>query len=99
MDMAKLGCRFASVDRHWANLRMHEGQKTRDLTGGYAEFARVAWDQLLENWSRLQNPVAVANDIFCALEGLLMKEQKLSSSLLESTSYRAGRVLTKMRFW
>lgn len=99
MDMAKSGCVFASVDRHWANLRMHEGQKTWDLTGAYAELARVAWNQLRENWARLDDPIAVADDIFCALEGLLRKEREVSSNLLESTSYRVGRFLTKRKFW
>jgi glycosyltransferase involved in cell wall biosynthesis len=99
MDMAKSGCKFASVDRHWANLRMHEGQKTHDLTSAYIELARTARDHLHETWSKLENPVIVANDIFLGLERVLDKERELSRGLLESTSYRMGRVLTKMKFW
>lgn len=99
MDMAKSGCTFESVDRHWANLRMHEGQKTWDLFGGSVELARVAWDQLRENWDHVANPVEVADDIFCALEQLLAREQKASANLRESTSYRLGRMLTKRKFW
>ena len=30
MRMARVGCSFASVPRHWANLRMHADQKTAD---------------------------------------------------------------------
>jgi glycosyltransferase involved in cell wall biosynthesis len=98
MDMAKLGCAFASVDRHWANLRMHQGQKTWDLTSANAELARVAWNQLRENWACLDNPIAVVDDIFCVLEKLIKKERLVSSNLLESTSYRVGRFLTKLKF-
>lgn len=99
MDMAKWGAVFSSVDRHWANLRMHDSQKTSDLTGAAAELARVAWDRLHENWTRLDDPTAVADDIFSALEGLLAKERQVSSNLQESTSYRVGRFLTKQKFW
>jgi glycosyltransferase involved in cell wall biosynthesis len=98
-DMAKSGCKFDSVDRHWANLRMHAGQKTSDLTGAHAELARVAWSQLRENWDLLHDPLAIADDIFCALDGILQKERRLSDGLSKSTSYRIGRFLTKGRFW
>jgi glycosyltransferase involved in cell wall biosynthesis len=99
MDLAKAGCTFASIDRHWANLRMHEGQKTWNLTGAYAELARVAWDHLRQNWERVADPISVADDIFCALEGLLQSERQVSNNLLQSTSYRVGRFLTKPKFW
>jgi glycosyltransferase involved in cell wall biosynthesis len=99
MDLAKAGCTFASVDRHWANLRMHEAQKTWNLTGAYAELARVAWDHLRQNWERVADPISVADDIFCALEGLLQSERQTSTDLLQSTSYRVGRFLTKPKFW
>lgn len=99
MDMAKSGCTFASVDRHWANLRMHEGQKTQDLTAAHAELSRVAWDQLRENWKRLADPLAIADDIFSAIEHLLTKEREISRKLTQSTSYRLGRFVTKRKFW
>jgi|SRR5579862_1667683 len=99
MDMAKSGCKFESVDRHWANLRMHESQKTWDQFGGSVELARVAWNQLRENWGRLANPVEIADDIFSVLEQLAVREQKVSASLRDSTSYRLGRMLTKRKFW
>jgi hypothetical protein len=99
MDMAKMGCKFASVDRHWANFRIHDSQKTRDLNRASAELARVAWDQLQENYTRAENPRAIANDIFFALDDLFTEQQALSRSLLKSTSYRVGRVLTKTKFW
>ncbi len=99
MDMARAGCKFDSTDRHWANLRKHDGQKTRDLTSVHMEVARVAHDRLLANWSSIENPVAIAKDIFSAVEGLLKNEQESLKRYSESTSYRLGRVLTKMRFW
>jgi glycosyltransferase involved in cell wall biosynthesis len=99
MDMAKSDCVFASVDRHWANLRMHQGQKTRDLTGGSVELAHVAWNQLLENWAHLDKPIEVADDIFCALEKLVAGERAASAKLRDSASYRIGRFLTRRKFW
>ena len=99
MDMASAGCKFESVNRHWANLRIHKGQKTRELANTHLEVARVAHDRLLANWTRVENPTAIAKDIFCAIEGLLKSEQESSKRYAESTSYRLGRALTKMRFW
>ena len=99
MDMARAGCKFDSVDRHWSNLRKHDGQKTHDLTNTHLEVARVAHDHLLANWSRVENPVAIANEIFCAVEVLLKSEQETAKRYSESTSYRLGRALTKIRFW
>ena len=95
MAMAKAGCVFESVDRHWANLRMHEDQKTWDLSGAYAELARVAWDETRANWNRLDDPTAIADEIFSALEGLIEQERRTSQNLLGSTSYRLGRFVTK----
>ncbi|HEX4410969.1 MAG TPA: glycosyltransferase family 2 protein [Xanthobacteraceae bacterium] len=99
MAMAKAGCVFTSVDRHWADLRMHEDQKTWELGKALAELARVAWDETRECWSSLDNPIAIADDIFSAVEALLMHEQNASQNVLQSTSYRVGRFLTKRKFW
>lgn len=99
MDMARAGCKFDSVDRHWANLRKHDGQKTHDLTTTHLEVARVAHEHLLANWTRVENPVNIAKDIFSAVEGLLKNEQEISKRYSRSTSYRIGRAITRMRFW
>jgi glycosyltransferase involved in cell wall biosynthesis len=99
MDMARTGCIFQSVDQHWANLRVHKDQKISSVTGTYEELARLAWDQLRGNWTRVENPLAVAEDIFAVLDLLLKNEQNMSKTLRESTSYRVGRLLTQMKFW
>lgn len=99
MDMAKAGCVFASVDRHWANLRMHKAQKTWDLGGVSAELARVAWNRLRENWDLVDDPVAIADDIFGALEAFHAKERAAVVKLRSSTSYRLGRLVTRWKFW
>jgi glycosyltransferase involved in cell wall biosynthesis len=99
MDMAKKGCVFHSVDQHWANLRIHDGQKISNVAGTYEELSRLAWSQLRQNWTRVENPFMVADDIFSLFERLLKNERDLSKTLRESTSYRVGRVLTKMKFW
>ncbi len=99
MDMAKNGCIFHSVDQHWANLRVHRGQKISNVAGTNDELFRIAWNQLRENWTRVENPFAVAEDILSGLERLLKNERELSKAYRESTSYRIGRLLTRMKFW
>ena len=94
MDMAKKGCTFHSVDRHWANLRIHKGQKVQNVAGTYGELARVARTQLRENWTMVGDPLAVAEDIFSVLDLLLTIERDASKALRESKSYRIGRMLT-----
>ena len=99
MDMAKSGCIFDSVDQHWANLRIHDGQKISNLTGTRRELARVAWSQLRENWERVENPLAVVEEILHVFEDLLTNEQNNSRALRESTSYRMGQLLTRLKAW
>jgi len=99
MDMAKSGCVFTSVDRHWANLRRHNGQKTADVSKAHAELARVAWDHLVEGWATATNPIILANDIFSGVESLLLGQIGRTENVLQSTSYRIGRLITKRKFW
>src|SRR5262249_39552097 len=99
MDMAKNGCIFDAVDQHWANLRKHCAQKISNVAGTYQELARVAWDQLRENWERVENPLAIAEEIWCVLEDLLANERRESRALRESRSYRMARLLGRMKVW
>lgn len=106
MTMAKLGCRFTSVNRHWANFRIHENQKTQDLTNAILEHVHIAQDFLIENWTTFNDPIAIANELFYALQvrlrtldAQLKAQQEMSKRLLQSTSYRLGRAVTKMKFW
>jgi glycosyltransferase involved in cell wall biosynthesis len=99
MDMAKAGCRFASLDRHWANLRIHDGQKISNATGTHWELAQAAWDHVRENWKIIEDPVAIIAEIVELLGELFTNEQHISRTLRESTSYRVGRLLTKMKVW
>jgi glycosyltransferase involved in cell wall biosynthesis len=99
IDMAKLGCSFHSVDQHWANLRIHDGQKISHGTETCQELARLAWDQLRENWTNVQSPLAIGEEIFCVLEGLASEERNAARILRDSTSYRLGRILTKLKVW
>jgi len=100
MDMARVGCRFDSVDRHWANLRMHPGQKTADLSPAYAELAATAWQHLLQDWPRFgDNAREIADDIFGALMDVRGADRRAFERVRGSTSYRVGRWLTRCRFW
>jgi glycosyltransferase involved in cell wall biosynthesis len=99
MDMAKLGCVFQSVDQHWANLRIHQGQKISDVTGTLHELVRLAWDKVQENWNMLEEPLAITDEIFRVLEDMFTNERHVSTTLRKSTSYRTGRLLTKMKIW
>ena len=99
MDMAAAGCGFLSVDRHWADWRMHPAQKTASGTEAYGELARVAWDRLKENWTQVKNPTAIAEEIFSVVEDLLNFERSNARNLSKSTSYRIGRYFTKYKIW
>jgi glycosyltransferase involved in cell wall biosynthesis len=99
IDMAKAGCKFASVDEHWANLRKHDGQKTSNGTGSQWEVGRLAWDKVRENWTIVEDPLGITDEIFQILEECVAKEQHRSRTLQQSTSYRLGRFLTKMKIW
>ena len=99
MDMAKVGTVFHSVDQHWANLRIHEGQKISDATGTVHELVRLAWVQVRENRKIIRDPLAVSEEIIQVLEELFMNERTASRALRGSTSYRIGRLLTKMKIW
>jgi glycosyltransferase involved in cell wall biosynthesis len=96
MDMAKKGCIFHSVDRHWANLRIHKGQKIQNVAGSLEELVRLARTQLRENWAAVEDPLAVTEDIFSALDVLLTVERDVTKTLRESKSYRIGHLLTKI---
>jgi glycosyltransferase involved in cell wall biosynthesis len=99
MDMAKIGCTFHSVDQHWANLRVHDGQKISNVTGTVHELTRLAWNQLRENWKVVEDPLAITDEIVQVLEEMFTNERCISKTLRESTSYRVGRLLTKMKVW
>jgi len=99
MDMVKTGCVFHSVDRHWSNFRVHDNQKTWNANASRQELARMAWDQVRENFKMLEDPLAITDEIIQLLEESLTNERRLSSALRQSTSYRVGRFLTKMKFW
>jgi len=99
MDMAKMGCTFHSIDQHWANLRIHKSQKISDVTGTLHELVRLAWDKVHENWHKLEEPLAITDEIFRVMEEMFTNERNVSITLRRSTSYRAGRLLTKMKVW
>jgi glycosyltransferase involved in cell wall biosynthesis len=99
MDMAKMGCAFHSVDRHWANLRIHKDQKISNVTGTLQELARLAWDKVRENWNTVEDPIEITDEIFQVLAEMFTNEQHVARTLRESTSYRVGRLLTKMKVW
>jgi glycosyltransferase involved in cell wall biosynthesis len=99
MDLAKAGCTFWSVDRHWANLRMHEGQKTAALTEAYAELVKVAWEHLHANWTALEDPKNIADDIFRGALGLLKSEQASLRAIRGSTTYKLAAFLARLKHW
>ena len=99
IDMAKAGCKFASLDRHWANLRKHEGQKTSNGNSSQRELARLAWEKVRENWKKVEDPLRITDEIFQILEECVANEQYTSRTLRQSTSYRLGRLVTRMKVW
>lgn len=100
MDMARAGVVFDSVDRHWATLRLHDGQKTHELSPPYAELARHAWDSLRRDWSRLGAAAPeIADDIFSLMTRLQAQDRAGYEGIRNSSSYRLGRLATRLKFW
>jgi glycosyltransferase involved in cell wall biosynthesis len=97
MDMVKAGCNFQSVDRHWATQRVHEHQKTAALSLAFTELVEVAWEHLLENWSDLEDPRGVADDIFKRALVLLKSEQASLRAIRHSTTYRLAAFLARLK--
>jgi hypothetical protein len=94
MDMSKKGCSFHSIDQHWANLRIHKAQKIQNIAGSLEELVRLTRTQLLENWTAVEDPLGVTEDIFSAIDILLTIERDAAKTLRESKSYRIGRSIT-----
>lgn len=97
---ARAGCRFEIVDEHWANLRMHPDQKTADPDVGYAQLCLVAWQHLQKDWGRLDEETrSIADDVFCALAKVQQRDRQKYESIRHSTSYRLGRLITRLKCW
>jgi len=99
MEMAKDGCVFESVNEHWANLRMHPGQKTFNLARAYHELLQEAWRRVRNDHEILDDPWTVATDIVAGWDRLLTETESEANTLKNSTSYRFGRTLTGLKFW
>ncbi len=97
---ARAGFQFESVADHWANLRLHSEQKTADLQGGLAELAEATWQFLQRDWDSLGGEARlIADDVFGLLLEVRMEERRQRDSLRNSTSYRLGRIITRMKVW
>ena len=99
MEMAKNGCVFESVNEHWANLRIHPGQKTFDLARPYHELLQEAWRRVQNDHEILDAPWTVAADIVAGWDRLLTETELKANTLKNSTSYRFGRTLAGLKFW
>jgi hypothetical protein len=104
--MARAKCKFHSVNKHWANLRMHPGRKTETNDQAYAELCLTAWGYLLKDWDALgAEAKVVADDIFKAMNMLRDAQVKkhdhldgVLKTVLKSPSFRIGRFLTRFKW-
>jgi glycosyltransferase involved in cell wall biosynthesis len=100
MKMARQNCCFHSFNQHLANLRIHKGQKTTDVYSAYAELCRLAWNYLQKDWDLFgKDSPLIADDIFSALEKVRTYDRTQLNVIVNSTSYRLGRSITRLRFW
>jgi Glycosyl transferase family 2 len=99
MELARNGCVFHSVNEHWANLRMHRGQKTFDLGRAYHELLQEAWRRVQNDREILDDPWTVATDIVAGWDRLLTESESKTNTLKQSTSYRFGRTMARLKFW
>jgi len=103
LKMAREKCRFHSVNKHWANLRMHPGRKTETNDQAYAELCLAAWSYLMKDWDALGNEAKViADDIFKAMDKVSEEQAKkhahlegVMKSVLKSPSFRIGHFITR----
>jgi len=100
LAMARAGCRFDSLDEHWANLRIHGDQKTADPYVAYAELCKLAWTTLRKDAERFgPRALDIADDIFSGLERVRAHDRACYEAVRDSTSYKLGRQVTRLRFW
>ncbi len=100
IKMARQNCYFHSFNQHLANLRIHKGQKTADVYSAYAELCRLAWNYLQKDWDLFgKEAPLIADDIFSALEKVRNYDHTQLDVIVNSTSYRLGRSITRLRFW
>jgi len=108
IKMARAKCKFYSVNKHWANIRLHPGRKTESNDPSYAELCMIAWSYLIKDWDALGDEAkVVADDIFKAMNTLreagVKKYDHLDGvlkSVSRSPSFRIGSFITRIaKFW
>jgi glycosyltransferase involved in cell wall biosynthesis len=103
--MARLGCKFHSVPKHWANIRLHSGARGFVIEYSYAELCQVAWSYLMKDWDILGDDAKdVADDIFKAMDKLRQTEVKkfdhisgVLENVLRSPSFKVSRLVSRLR--
>jgi glycosyltransferase involved in cell wall biosynthesis len=100
ISAAARGALFESVSEHWADFRSHPAQKTADVNRSHQELARAVFSfcQSKSDMDRDQF-IRICADVISLLEQVSNNERRRARSFKESTSYKIGRALTKLRFW
>ena len=97
---ADLGAVFTSVARHWADLRRHADQKTADLNFAYRELARSVFDYCRAKPDMHRDQLSIiCAEVIALLDHIAGEENARARRYKESTSYRVGRMVTRIRFW
>ena len=104
LKMSRAKCKFYSVNKHWANIRMHPGRKTETNDLAYAELCLAAWSYLMQDWDALGDEAkVVADDIFKAMNKVRDEQankhahlEGVMKSVLKSPSFRIGNFITRL---
>jgi glycosyltransferase involved in cell wall biosynthesis len=97
---AAKGAQFASVDRHWVDFRLHDAQKTHDFVSSRQEFARAVFAFCATDASVDKAQLArIGADLVRLFDDLIDLQRGQLTAYRQSTSYRLGRLITRLRFW
>ncbi len=100
MRMSRKGCIFHSINEYLARLRIHKRQRSFDIYPSFIELCGVAWHYLRQDWDMFgERAPLIAEDIFNAREETISNLKKKFEAIKNSTSYRLGRCITRLRFW
>jgi hypothetical protein len=100
LRFARAGFHFHSVPVHIANLRLHNAQKTADPYIAYQELCRLVWQHLKADWAMFGDEAfVIADDILHGMEQIQAHYQDEYHLVKNSTSYRLGRLIARLRFW
>jgi glycosyltransferase involved in cell wall biosynthesis len=103
VSAADKGAQFISVDRHWVDFRRHPAQKSWNFTSNRQELATAIMTYCFEKPDLGKDElVRIGSGLLGQMNYLINFERDRATAEQRyrgSTSYRLGRMITRLRFW